>query len=276
MNTRSQTKRQIKINLFIELSNYDPLINKYSRIVSVNEFEGKYNSLKFGNGGSWIRSDAVYPHKLVKLRESGDIEYITNPDIFTLIERSSIEKIFRQFNYKQDKSSSGTKIIALMYCGKIDHEDTLKIRKCIRPDIIKYYKKKCCCVCGNRKVECDHKNDLYNDKRVLNIETQRLEDFQSLCRHCNALKRQHKKEMLDTGKRYGATRIPSLEHFGIDFFIGNEFFNVDDENALIGTYWYDPIEFMKQLKTILQTSTFVPSAPSASSAPQSPIVSTVI
>ena len=51
--------------------------------------------------------------------------------------------------------------------------------------------------------------------------------------------------MKETGKRYGATNIPQFKFKGIDFIRGDETFDPEDPNAMIGTYWYDPIEFMR-------------------------------
>ena len=43
-----------------------------------------------------------------------------------------------------------------------------------------------CLHCGtNRTLVIDHKNDIYNDIRVLNSDTQCLDDFQVLCDKCN-------------------------------------------------------------------------------------------
>lgn len=128
-----------------------------------------------------------------------------------------------------------------------------KIEKGIHPDILKYHKKTIgvCVVCGSTSdLTCDHKNDLYNDPRVLNKNTQKKEDFQCLCRHCNLLKRQHCKKMKETGIRYKATNIPSLKMFGIDYISGNESFDKNDINAMVGTYWYDPIVFNQYIKDI--------------------------
>jgi hypothetical protein len=49
-------------------------------------------------------------------------------------------------------------------------------------------------------------------------------------------------------KRYGATNIPQLKIFGIDFIDGNESVDINDVNALKGTYWYDPIAFMEHIR----------------------------
>jgi hypothetical protein len=45
--------------------------------------------------------------------------------------------------------------------------------------------------------------------------------------------------------------IPSLAIFGIDFVEGDDSFDPNDINAMVGTYWYDPVEFMKKLKSRL-------------------------
>ena len=36
--------------------------------------------------------------------------------------------------------------------------------------------------------------------------------------------------------------------FQIDFIEGDETFNIKDPNAMKGTFWYDPIEFIKFIK----------------------------
>ena len=104
----------------------------------------------------------------------------------------------------------------------------------IRDDIHKYHKSTSCVVCGSQSdLVTDHKNDLYNDDRVLDIKTQTKEDFQCLCNHCNLQKRQIAKKTIETGKRYGATNIPSLAVFGIDFIEGDETFDKDNKKINI-------------------------------------------
>ena len=122
----------------------------------------------------------------------------------------------------------------------------------IRDDIHAYHKPMGCVVCGSHSdLVTDHKNDLYNDPRVLKEQTQVIEDFQCLCRHCNLQKRQVARSTVETGKRFPATRIPSLAPFGIDFIQGDKTFDPADPNAMVGTYWYDPVEFIKEVRTRL-------------------------
>jgi hypothetical protein len=105
--------------------------------------------------------------------------------------------------------------------------------------------KQACVNCGTSNELCiDHKNDLYNDEKVLNVNTQEVEDFQYLCNHCNIVKREVCQKTRKTCKRFGATNIPKLEHIGIDFIEGDEKIDFDNPNAMVGTYWYDPVAFM--------------------------------
>ena len=231
--------------LFKKLADYNPQDNT-TRFVNVNEFQGDYSDLKFGNGRSWCRNDSWRNDKLIAVRENGTITYSWHADD---IERSRWEnevKDYRESNNINYKKGTSIQLIKLV--GPIDHNTNRPIRK----DIKLYYKKIPCVVCGTKtNLECDHKNDLYNDPRVLDTTTQKLEDFQSLCKHCNDKKRQVAKETRQTGRRYGATNIPSLSIYNIDFVEGDETYDPTDINAMVGTYWYDPIAFMSKIKEIL-------------------------
>lgn len=227
-----------KINLAKELSNYNYNTNN-SRIFSINEFTGKYNCLNFGNGSSWCHKSNLKNHKLATMKKNGKILFSW---VATIYEQQDITNEFYK-NCIIEKYGNNIKYIK--FCGLKDYY----IYRPIKSTIKKYYKKQPCCFCGKfYNLICDHKNDLYNDPRVLNLKTQTLNDFQSLCNQCNLLKRQVNIITKLTGKRYKATKIPILKNFNIDFIIGDENFDIDDVNALKGTFWYDPIEFMKNIK----------------------------
>ena len=124
----------------------------------------------------------------------------------------------------------------------------------ISKDIEKYHKSMGCVACGSKSdLTTDHKNDLYNDPRVLDMKTQKREDFQCLCRHCNLLKRQICKKTKEEKKRYGATNIPGVAIFGMDFIEGDETFDINNPNAMVGTYWYDVVAFMEHIKNSLKS-----------------------
>ena len=116
--------------------------------------------------------------------------------------------------------------------------------KDIRKDIVKNIKNRPCVNCGTRhNIECDHKNDLYldNERRLLDKSKQTLNDFQPLCKHCNAVKREVKRKMLKENKRQPAPG------FLILFTEGNEKLNREDPNWWKGTYWGDVKDFKEKM-----------------------------
>ena len=230
MLTRNQSKKE----LFKILANFNKETFT-SRIVNVDEFVNEYSSLRFKNGFSWGRKESWKNEKVAIYKNNGKISTFWNAS------DNEIKMLNDTFSkYKISNKGNDIKYIGIF--GKKENN----LNRPIRKDIKDFYKKIPCVVCGSKSdLVCDHKNDLYNDKRVLNTKTQKLNDFQSLCNHCNLQKRQINKKTRETGKRYGATNIPMLKHFGIDFISGNDLYNPNDINAMVGTFWYDPVEFMK-------------------------------
>ena len=91
--------------------------------------------------------------------------------------------------YKKERKDKGLKckgVIGFIIQG--ENKDEQKKRP-IHKDIKKFHSQFPCVKCGANKTICDHKNDLYNDPRVLDINTQTKEDFQPLCNNCNLRKR---------------------------------------------------------------------------------------
>jgi hypothetical protein len=231
-----------KIKTFIKLSEFDSNTSM-SRIVDIVEFDKPpYLALKFGNGGSWCRMDSSFAkqYKYVTRKKNGKITYSWTP---TDDERVLVEQDFQQ--NKKIVNGKGNKITHIKIYG-VQNKEIFTRR--IREDIRKYYANSVCVVCGRSDVEIDHKNGLYNDPRVLTLETQTIDDFQPLCQHCNLQKRQSMVYSKETGKRYPATKIPQLKIFEIDFVDGGEAYDINDPNAMNGTYWYDPVSFMKEIK----------------------------
>tara|TARA_A100001015_G_scaffold180836_1_gene201267 strand:+ start:157 stop:816 length:660 start_codon:yes stop_codon:yes gene_type:complete len=158
------------------------------------------------------------------------------------------------WEFKRLNDKKNGKILAIRINGlnertisNKNHPISDRIHKEIRGN-----KESACVVCGSKSdLVTDHKNDLYNDPRVLSEKTQTFEDFQCLCNHCNLQKRQVSKKTRETNKRYGATNIPQLKVFGIDFISGDENYDPEDPNAMVGTYWYDPLTFMSYIENTL-------------------------
>ena len=112
----------------------------------------------------------------------------------------------------------------------------------IRADIKRDISSKRCVVLGTSKPEVDHKNGMKNEDRVMRNEEQRLSDFQPLSKAANDAKRQFCKECMRTGIRYDAKQLG----YPMSYYAGTAEHN-REENACVGCFWYDPIEFRKHL-----------------------------
>lgn len=232
-----------KKDKFKKLGNFNPKTGK-TRLVNVSEFIDEYKDLKLGNGGSWCRASAMKWCKFVKVKANGKFSLNWEP-IYEEALFIKHELVMYQLMTKVRFTSKCNTITLLQIFGLSD--DTSSSRP-ISDHIRKIITKQSCVVCGsNSEIIPDHKNDLYNDLRVLSKKTQKLSDFQPLCNHCNLQKRQVAKVTRETGKRYGATNIAQLLSFGVDFITCDETFDVKDPYAMVGTYWYNPVEFMENL-----------------------------
>jgi 5-methylcytosine-specific restriction endonuclease McrA len=235
------------IKKFLELAKVDK--EGISRYVCVDEFINEYVNLVLGNGGSWCRFDGNFgkTYKVITIKNNGKINFSWNNEDELNIYKNEINTKIKN---KELIITKGNSIKYIKLCG-IQESDYMRP---ISNEIRKYYKDKNCVVCGsNHNIVIDHKNDLYNDKRVLNIKTQTNNDFQPLCNHCNLQKRQVIKKVKETGKRYSALNIPSIAKFNIEFTQGNEILDKTDPNWGIGTYWYDPVDFITKCIEKLQT-----------------------
>lgn len=204
-------KKLTKNNLFLELA--EPAQETgISRWVSVNEFVGRYANLKFGNGADWARSDGA---------------------------------LAKTYNLERDKSiTAGISIDRIKLNGyRLDETGSQQIRADIRKEI----RKRRCVVLGTSNPEVDHKNGRKNDLRVMNVETQVLDDFQPLSKAANDAKRQFCKECRDTENRYDAQKLG----YSISFTEGELVY--ENKLGCIGCFWYDPIDFRKNLKEIDDT-----------------------
>jgi len=119
---------------------------------------------------------------------------------------------------------------------RIDIRNQLKCKKCVN------------CSLDNNSIIIDHKNDFYNDPRVLSSQTQQLEDFQPLCNACNLQKREvcnREKKMCEI---HTGNSIVSVAEFGIKYIPWErKSFDLDDPNCKHNTYWYDPVEYRRLL-----------------------------
>lgn len=112
----------------------------------------------------------------------------------------------------------------------------------IRADIKRAIKARRCVVLGTSNPEVDHKNGMKNEDRVMRNKDQRLEDFQPLSKAANDAKRQYCKECIRTGIRFDAKKLG----YPMSYSKGAATHN-HEEDACIGCYWYDPLEFKRHL-----------------------------
>jgi hypothetical protein len=218
------------------------LTNRFTRILTLEDAKGL--GLHGGPGnGTGPRT------KICKLFETTYI-YGDNRCPKTYPIDLDLQELEEQiFTYKNNrKSANGNeKGVIGFFVHSLNTEKN--INRPIRKNIKEYYKGFSCCVCGTGNTVCDHKNDLYNDVRVLNSNTQTIDDFQPLCNSCNLRKRSVAKKMKSENKRHPPPPF-IRECYGIDFTQGDETFDPDDINATVGTYWHDPPAFLKECHKI--------------------------
>lgn len=178
-------------------------------------------------------------------------EYYTNLSPIQIDELKSEIDEYCILNLEQNKKIKNGIIGIKLYGLRTENSDR-PIKTSIKKEIIHNAK---CVVCGcSSDLRCDHKNDMYNDIRVLSINTQSKSDFQPLCNHCNLQKRQVNKDTTKDKQLYSATQIPMLTIFGIDFIDNiDKPYDDSDIHLVTNTFWYDPIKFMKHIYDTFMT-----------------------
>ena len=105
---------------------------------------------------------------------------------------------------------------------------------------------------GNFVIVTDHKNDLYNDARVLESKTQVLDDFQPLCNHCNLQKRQVSKTEVAEKKLYSAKNLHQYRVYPFEFPWEKRNWDETDITCKRDSYWYDPVEFNRKIAQYME------------------------
>lgn len=131
-------------------------------------------------------------------------------------------------------------------------QDKIKKRP-IRTDIRKELLEKTprCLHCGTDKtLVIDHKNDMYNDDRVLDKDAQSSSDFQVLCDKCNNdLKHNAHEKEKRTGKLHLAKylQLPALAFDDVyPWEVAVKNYNATDIHCKMYTYWFDVEEFWRR------------------------------
>lgn len=212
------TKIPTKTELFLELA--QPNENGCSNWVNVTEFTGRYKSLVLGNGLDWGRKGS---------------------------------QLRKKYNLEIDRSiTPGNRVDRVRLTG---FNKELTFSQSIRKDICDEIRKRRCVMLGvngkseNTIIEVDHKDGRKNDMRVSDMSTQRIDDFQPLCKAANDIKRQICKNCEKSSKRWKARNIEGNPY---DFYEGGE----DYKGTCVGCYQYDPVAYrIISAKKIVEEST---------------------
>ena len=206
--------------------------DNFTKILSTNEIKDKYTELYWGVNGvvdRWANKkfnySAVYSKKQPTL-------YSENDDKIPI-------EILNQFL----QTNKGAGIIGIFVHSIRINNQQRPISKTIHKKITSLS----CVVCGTHNTVCDHKNDLYNDSRALSLETQLISDFQPLCNHCNLQKRQICKTEEQNEKLFSAKNIQRYKVYPFEFPWEKKVFDKNDVNCKTSTYWFDPVEFDKNI-----------------------------
>lgn len=185
----------------------------WSEIITIDELNEHYGTTAFSteNGCSWGRSDCA------------------------LLKKFNVERIKGQSVSKTGAKTK--KVIALQLKGFKESEVNHGIRIDIR-EIIKT--RKCVILQTATDIQVDHKCPrLGTTPNVCKLETQSIDDFQSLCRSANTAKRGHCQSCQDSKIRFDARILG----YSVAQWQGGEKLS----NSCVGCYWYDPVEFNAQV-----------------------------
>ena len=210
------------------------LSDNFTKIISRDEIR-KYPDIDWGDNGigdRWCGKKFNY----TVIKNKGKFKTYSEND-----EDINVELIE---NFLNDNTENNKGILGIFV-----HSKRLNIvKRPINRDISLLIKMNSCVSCGSHSdIICDHKNDIYNDERVLNVKTQLLNDFQPLCNHCNLQKRQVFKDEVKNEKIYSAKNLQRYNVYLFEFPWEKKNFDTEDINTKIDTYWYDPIEFNNKI-----------------------------
>ena len=228
-----------KIALVVELS------KTYTEIISKKECSNhkKLNWIGNGLGNRWCGKLFCYSVIYAKSHKL----YNDKLDI-AVINEEKIQNFQEDYMNNHNVKNSGNEIIGIYVHYEISQETAKYEKRNIKEEIISKIKTSPCVNCGTHsELICDHKNDLYNNPRVLDINTQTEDDFQCLCNRCNLLKRQVCKVEKQTNKLYSAKNIPKYSVFNCPFPWEKKHFDINDPDCKTDTYWYDPVEFNRKV-----------------------------
>lgn len=212
--------------------------DNFTKIISTEEIQSNYPTLYWGGNGVGSRwANQKFNYSVLYKNNS------KAPRLYSENESDKIPDGLLADFIKANNNANG--IIGIFVHSVRTNTQKRPIRSDIHAEVVR----KSCVVCGTHKTVCDHKNDLYNDARVLQTNTQMVSDFQPLCEHCNLQKRQVCRTEEQTGKLYSAKNIETYRSYPFEFPWEKKAFDKNDIHCKIGTYWFDPAEFNRNINS---------------------------
>ena len=200
----------------------------FTRIVATSEIKENYPSLYWGGNGIGDRwANKKFNYTVIYTKKT------------RLYSENSEDVIPKELLDEFIQANGGAGIIGIFVHSKRLNNQRRPIGKQIHKEITRLS----CVVCGTNDTICDHKNDLYNDERVLNLQTQLIDDFQPLCNHCNLQKRQICRLEQNTERLYSAKNIQRYKIYDFEFPWEKKNYDTLDIHCKTGTFWYDPVKF---------------------------------
>ena len=180
VNPKRDSKEKLVIDKYLDE-------NGCSEIIVRDELK---SPLSWTSGDSAFRSDSSLARQYKYFRFCKNLNFSNCSKCWNLSDddKVTINKIHSELEWKRN----GRYVEYIQFFGKLEkNPDDKLIRLDIRIEICK----RNCAHCGsNKSIQVDHKNDLKNDKRILNLETQTIDMFQALCHSCNCRKREIKRK----------------------------------------------------------------------------------
>tara|TARA_R110002153_G_scaffold256368_1_gene415252 strand:- start:733 stop:1560 length:828 start_codon:yes stop_codon:yes gene_type:complete len=159
-------------------------------------------------------------------------------------EKALIRKIHSSLTWER----GGTTVEYIKFFGKVEH--AVISYPPLRSDlkVLMTASGTYCASCGSvDNLQCDHKNDLYNDPRMKNMAEQTKDDVQTLCGKCNSSKARAKQKMLAENKRQPPPFNRYREDvYGVKYTEGDDTLDMADPNWYKGTYWGDCYDYIKK------------------------------
>lgn len=235
------TSEEIKEWVSAKTNNFTTIMAKSCLTIDGSEDDHIKKSLNWGSNGLGDRFGRGMFNYTVIHKKGRTTRY--SQDIDDTIDNNILQTFV-------DDSKKGRSGIIGLFIHSLKEKSTSRP---IRDDIGIEVRKRSCVVCGSKSaVVCDHKNDLYNDDRVLSENTQNIDDFQALCNHCNLQKRQVCKDERKNRVLFSAKSIPQFSRLKFDFPWEKKEFDLTDKNCKVGTYWHDPLAFMDRIQEMIE------------------------